>query len=604
MEKQQPMMKRRNDALKRFRFSITMMYKSLRIKHKVFALISLIMAGCFLITYISLQYAYSIYDEQLYVKSSQLLNLSSKGIEDEMKQIERLSFNVATDEKIQSYLLAIQPEASGYEILRSRSDLSDRLVQSVGFEKNIYSVEIIDALDYESRSGAFLSIAPEKLKLMVEEAHKAIGENRWMYPENVGDPMVTVREIRSYRNLELNKIGTLIFHIKLDQIVEEVLAGTELTKGEMVIMAGDQVIYPMSMTQNSSLIQLASSDKQGYLIGTINGQQYFLTHVRSNYAGWTYYSLIPFEHIFTKIILMKNLLLGGFVVSLLTMLIVAIIFARSITRPIEELIGSMKQLPKDNFTLNDVAFTELSSPQMDEVGQLQRTYRIMLQQIHELITENFAKQLLIKETQFKALQAQINPHFLYNTLESINWLAKMNGQPKISSMVESLGFLLRSSISMKSPLIPIREELDMVKHYITIQKCRFEERLDFEIDIPEDILDCQIPKLTLQPIIENAIQYALEPKIELCRIRLFGRIEEGRLVLVVEDDGAGMDAQLLEKVRQGEASSRGSGIGLTNIAERIVIAFGEPYGLHVESEPGIGTKVTVMLPNEKRDGNV
>ena len=138
--------------------------------------------------------------------------------------------------------------------------------------------------------------------------------------------------------------------------------------------------------------------------------------------------------------------------------------------PIERLSARMKRVQLGHFDYSeDQGEPALSK---DEAGQLQRNFRIMVQRIEELINENYVKQLAIKDTKFKALQAQINPHFLYNTLESINWSAKMNGQQQISQMVESLGSLLRSSISLKQPLIPLSEELDMINHYITIQKIR------------------------------------------------------------------------------------------------------------------------------------
>src|SRR5690606_2848016 len=138
----------------------------------------------------------------------------------------------------------------------------------------------------------------------------------------------------------------------------------------------------------------------------------------------------------------------------------------------------------------------------DEVGQIQRHFRIMLERINELIQENYIKQLVIKDTQFKALQAQINPHFLYNTLESINWMAKMSKQDRISQMVESLGYLLRLSISEQDSVITLHKELHIVQQYLVIQKLRFEERLDFQLDVPEHLVLCTVPKLSIQPIVE------------------------------------------------------------------------------------------------------
>jgi two-component system, sensor histidine kinase YesM len=245
-----------------------------------------------------------------------------------------------------------------------------------------------------------------------------------------------------------------------------------------------------------------------------------------------------------------------------------------------------------------------SISQDDEVGKLQQNFQTMIQQIDELINENYSKQLTIKETEFKALQAQINPHFLYNTLESINWLAKGNGQTQISRMVESLGFLLRNSISLKKPLITIEEELTIVKNYVVIQQYRFEERLDFHMEVDEDIVGFYIPKLTLQPLIENAIHYALEPKIDPCRISIYSIVNKETIKLIVEDDGPGMESAFIEKLKKGEVKTRGQGVGLSNIDDRIKLSYGEKYGVSIESGHNKGTKVIIVLPFDKGEDHV
>jgi two-component system sensor histidine kinase YesM len=584
-------------AMKGIMNTIRHTFHHLKIKHKVFILIGSIMAICFLITYSVLQYAYNIYDEQLYAKSSQLLNLSSSGIENELRKSERQSFSIATDSQIQSYLLGLKEDTPEYEQYRLRSYIIDKLVQYAGYEKYIDSIEVVDLLGVSSRAGVNKSTSAERQQFIIDESIKGTGETRWIYPSDTDSSLIAAREIRSYENLNLNRLGTLIIRFKFDKIVEDLLAGTDLKNGEMRISFGEHIIYPLdAKTDVYSERLLKESVAGGYFIETIKGKSYFFTHIKSGYLGWSYFSLIPFDQIFRKIVLMKNILLAGFAGSLLVVFLLAISFSRSITKPIELLIVRMKQVQLGDFSQAEPEMLEVVSLPMDEVGQLHRTYRMMIQKINELITENYAKQLVIKETQFKALQAQINPHFLYNTLESINWLAKANGEQQISRMVEALGFLLRSSISLKETLITVQEELEIVTNYLTIQKYRFEERLMFELDMPDEAKKAYLPKLTLQPLLENAVHYALETMIEPCCIRIVGTIEEDKLLIMVEDNGPGMDEELLEKVRLGVAPTRGSGIGLKNIEERIVIAFGEPYGVQIESRPGQGTQVYVAIP--------
>ncbi|MFE5322999.1 histidine kinase [Paenibacillus sp. NPDC056579] len=592
--------------IKRLPFPLGTITKNWKIKHKVISLISFIMAFCFLITYFALQYAYSIYDEQLYSKSSQLLNLSSGGIENELQRLDKLSFTIATDPQIQSLLRAINEDTPEFEKYRLRRFVSDRLVQFAGYEKYIYSMEVTDRLGEQAMAGQSSQATVAKNQTILEESAKGSGETRWIFPDPDDTYLIAAREIRSYEDFNLNRIGTLVVRIRFDKIVDDVVEGTELKSGEMQIGSGQHIIYPANPADHAQTQVMAIPGNEewsrgGYLIKQINDRPYFLTQIRSGYLGWSYLSLVPYDAIFNKIVLMKRILLIGFVASLLVVLAIAINFARSLTKPIETLIGRMRQVQKGDFSLTEAELSEQPMLQMDEVGQLQRTFRMMIQQINELITENYAKQLTIKETQFKALQAQINPHFLYNTLDSINWLAKTNGQPQISRMVESLGFLLRNSISLRETLITVSEELDIVMSYITIQKYRFEERLVFEMDVPDEAKKLILPKFTLQPLIENAIHYAVESMLEPCLIRIRTDREPGGLILIVEDNGPGMDEQLLEQVRRGEARTRGSGIGLKNIEERIILAFGEEYGIRLDSQPGKGTRVSIIIPDETRE---
>jgi two-component system sensor histidine kinase YesM len=572
------------------------MFRNLKIRYKVFLLIFLIMTVSFTITYFILQYAYSIYDEQLYTKSSQVLNLSSSGIENELNKIDRLSFSVATDLAIQDSLSALTEETTDYNKNVLKQLIGDMLVKYAGYEKYIYSIEIMDTLGGITVAGQGIPYTTKKKQLMHDEATKGAGSLVRIYPDEADDSLMVVRDIRSYRYFDFNSLGTVIIRIRMDQIVSDVLGSTELMKGEFWIKHNESMIYPASGKLPDALVQLAPNHKQGYLIKEVNGQQQFISQIISGSYGWTFHSLIPYDQIFNQIIFMKRILWVFFIVSVLVVIVLAFSFSGSITKPMDQLMIRMKQYPRQDLTQAEAEPADLADLPMDEVGQLHRTFRMMMQQINELITENYTKQLTIKDTQFKALQAQINPHFLYNTLESINWLAKGNGQDQISKMVEALGFLLRSSISLKNTLVTIQDELDIVMNYMTIQKFRFEERLIFEIDVPARLREFRIPKLMIQPLLENAIHYALEPMIEPCTIRITAIEEQERIVLVVEDNGPGMSKDKLEQVRKGEFRAEGKGIGMKNIEERIVIAFGDPYGIHIESEQGKGTKVFIYLP--------
>ncbi|MFS8580785.1 MAG: sensor histidine kinase, partial [Novibacillus thermophilus] len=223
----------------------------------------------------------------------------------------------------------------------------------------------------------------------------------------------------------------------------------------------------------------------------------------------------------------------------------------------------------------------------------------MLEQINTLIKENYEKQLIIKETEYRALQSQINPHFLYNTLNSVTWMAKVNKQEQIASVVESLGNMMRSIVSKKEPLIQIGEELQIVKDYVNIQRVRYKERLQFCLEVDPGLEQFFIPKLTIQPIVENAILHGVGA-VTKGKVSVSVLSRQKDIFVVVEDDGPGMNEATVQDIFAGKVKSKGTGIGLKNIHDRLQLIFGERYGIEVESELENGTKVMFNIPYEKR----
>jgi two-component system sensor histidine kinase YesM len=408
------------------------------IKSKLFLFTLLIMSLGITITFSSLYYVYHIYDQQLYEKSSDVLNLSSSAIETELKKIQRLSFVILSDSEIQSALIAIHEGNPDYENYQNRYALKNKLVRYIGSENYVLSLHVIDSLNNESFvEGYSVTIPDDKKNAIRQETHQAAGEIRFFYPDENDSAVILAREIRSYEGLSLTPIGTLIIRVDMKKLVDDFAAGSRMKNGELLMVSDNQkVIFTNKQLSGRLPATFDSSNQTGYEIASMNGETFFVSHIHSDYTGWTYYNLLPFNQIFQNIVFMKNMLIAGFVATFLTVMVIGLSFARSITKPIERLTGQMRQLQKGS--LESMELSELApvSVNMDEVGLMHRTFRMMITRINDLIRENYAKQLVIKATEFKALQAQINPHFLYNTLESINWLAKMNGQKQIYGMVE------------------------------------------------------------------------------------------------------------------------------------------------------------------------
>jgi len=574
-------------------------FRHMKIKNKLSILFALIIAITFTFTMLVQQYAFSIYDKQLYDKSSQVLNLSSSAIEAKLGRIEQMSYDIIADIQLQSQLQAVKLSESDYDLHILRQKVIDRLLTYAGSESSIYSIQLLDSRGKENGAGNVMTVDPEKSERIIRLTNEAEGELRWIFPDRNDPALISAREIRSFSNtnFDLEYLGTLVIRVNIGKIAQQYSA----MEGDLILFSNEEVIYPQEPLFNPAEALGSLRSTKGYFKRDIAGHTYFISYIRSSHTGWTYLNITPFNQIFERVIFIKELVVFVFIGIFALVILLGVRFSRSITRPIENLIARMKLAEKGNFAEAHLQTPDDSPMSMDEIGLLHRTFRLMVERINTLITENYANQLLIKETEFKALQAQINPHFLYNTLESINWLAKVNKQTQISNMVESLGFLLRNSISMKEEILTLGEEVEVIKSYVTIQKYRFDDRMIFKLEVSESLLHHKLPKLTLQPLLENAIQYALEPTIGRSTIVVRAELAGERLLISVEDDGPGIPPDILEKLRSGEIKARGKGIGMLNIDERIKIAFGESYGLRIESAPGRGAKVVVVLPGEEEE---
>ncbi|WP_312094663.1 sensor histidine kinase [Niallia sp.] len=470
--------------------------------------------------------------------------------------------------------------------------MEDLLAKYIGSEKYIQSVYLYDSKGREFLSGSSSNSLDERKRATIFKlAESYEGENYWMEVEGSNGYLLSVRLIRSYDNLNFESIGNLLVRVNLDKIVSD-LPGEKT--GDFVISKKAKIIYSGKETDYLNEYPFLAKNQQGYSIEKINGKSFFISQVTTEFADWTYWNIIPFKTMFSKITTAKYSFILVFMLMFLILISLCFKFFRRITNPIRALADIMQKVQKGNF--NVVNSSSYSMEYEDEVGILYRNFKTMIEKIDELIQENYMKQLLIKETEFKAMQAQINPHFLYNTLETINWLAKTNKQKQISSMVEALGNLMRSSINFKRDIIKLEEEVEIVESFLIIQKYRFDDKVDFQMEIPSNLMQCKIPKLILQPLLENSFKHAVETSIYMSVIKLYAYQEGEKLFIRIEDNGPGIDPLIIQKVKEGKANPKGNGIGLNNIDTRIKIFAGENYGLRIENLSGKGTAITVILP--------
>ena len=224
----------------------------------------------------------------------------------------------------------------------------------------------------------------------------------------------------------------------------------------------------------------------------------------------------------------------------------------------------------------------------------------MKSNVKTLRDKNYEKQLLLRDTNIKMLQQQINPHFLYNTLDTINWMAQKYGADDISTMVRSLGNLFRAAVNSKEDLIPLKKELDVLKDYIRIQQIRFGDRLDFQLHVPDDISHIYVPTLCIQPLVENALKYALEFSHDVCHITVTISEKDTVYQITVANTGSHFEDDLIWKLEHRQVTPQGSGVGLVNINSRLKLLFGDRYGLSIYNEDGMAI-VLLSIPKERED---
>ncbi|WP_244208931.1 cache domain-containing sensor histidine kinase [Paenibacillus ferrarius] len=287
---------------------------------------------------------------------------------------------------------------------------------------------------------------------------------------------------------------------------------------------------------------------------------------------------------------LTSLMWGG--IALIIALTISILLSITLTRPIKQLEVHMKQVEKGDFDIR------VDVEGANEISKLSRTFNLMIAKIKELMNQTLEDQEVKRISELKALQAQIQPHFLYNTLDSIIWMAEMEKVDEVVTMTSALSKLLRSSISKGEELIPIAVELQHIQNYLTIQNIRYRNKFTYAIEVDSDLLSSSILKIILQPLVENAIYHGMKHLPERGHIRITGRRIGGMIELKVIDNGVGMSEEQLKgltlKTRQTES---GKGFGLHNVNHRIQLYFGELYGLQFESELEEGTTVTVRIPD-------
>ncbi|MGN7413041.1 sensor histidine kinase [Paenibacillus sp. SAF-068] len=343
-------------------------------------------------------------------------------------------------------------------------------------------------------------------------------------------------------------------------------------------------------TLNAILPSLKETKLQasGGFTTTLNQTEYYVSYIQSKSLGWYYVDYVPMQQILKPITSSRNLFYASIAVLIVMSVVVLYTLYRSVQLPLLQLVKGTNRLSTGDFSVR------LHHPARNEFSLLFARFNIMAQRIQELIENVYEEKLRSREATLKQLQSQINPHFLYNCLFYIKNMARMKNEKAVVAMALNLGEYYRYITRSEKDQATLREELTMVKNYLEIQSLRL-ERMHFTIDVPHDILDKTVPRLTLQPIIENAIIHGLEPKSVDGEIKIYAVCEEDVYTIVVEDSGLGMSEKQLDLLRDNllKPLDENMGCGTWNVHQRLSFQYGEGSGLLYEQSSMGGIKVNI-----------
>ncbi|WP_409342739.1 sensor histidine kinase [Paenibacillus sp. MBLB4367] len=569
-----------------------------------FLLLGSILLPLLLLGFVSYRIAASVTEEKAKESGMNTLRQLETNLQFMIQDVENMSIFLIGQRDFQRYLNGDEPNAVNSTLLIA-------FLSNLVFSKNYIS----DITIFPKDGSAPLS----NMTIFQSGLHKALQQNPQLYEgkerawttpyENItasGLKRVVslYRPIRNYNTF--GEIGKVAISIDLDAVSKN-LRELRLVGGGTVLLLGpdDRIISGGDDKWRNAPVTDVFPGMAGMeeALGSTNygsgEQKKTILYKTMPNVGWKIVGIIPYNEYRAQ----NNyvLLLTAAAVGVAIMLIAGLVlfFVQRITKPLVALTHYLKDANPDN----PMPTYEVTTP--DEVGQLIRSYNKLSERIMRLKEQVMLNEALKKEADLQALQAQINPHFLYNTLSSIHWIALMNQDMKIAEMVGSLSDFLRFSLNKGEEFCPVRQEVAHAQNYARIQSIRFPDKFDIQFFIDPELEERPMLKLLLQPLIENAMIHGIQKKDGMGNIYVYGHLKDEAMRFVVEDTGAGMHASKLQEIR-GQLGIReekprhvqntyGS-YGLRNVHQRLVLHYGDEAGLSIASEEGKGTRIEFAIP--------
>lgn len=575
----------------------------------------IIVTMCIMVTVFYMVFHSRAFNERGKYEEENLVNMEAY-LNSYLEEVDSIAKNVNYNYYLQDYLETVIKEEDDYvdsgigknmrsyemssqafsDTLLSRADISSIMIfgkKKMLLNRSMYTYQKV-ALDYSKLDWYAKAVAKPQDEIIT-------GPNRHSFFDTDDEVISLSREVQSYENGTFR--GVILINLNMNKITEICNSFQEKQenficiindKGELVYeQQNGRERFAFDEKENRQELNTAlGKTKESCFRLNYRGEKYLVTRTDMKTTGWTLVSMVPYKSVMAETMAISGVMILAVAITLIVTLLLLNRILTGVVKPLKKLEKYMVQVNPDNMDQRMEILTD------DEIGHLSMKFNQMMDRIRNLKEQVIEEQEDKRKYELQALQAQINPHFLYNTLDSIIWMAETNDS-NIVAMTEALAKLFRISLNKGNEEISLERELEHVKNYLIIQSMRYADKFTYEISAEPGVERCRTIKLILQPIVENCIYHGIKKKRGTGKITIRAYRREQNLIIEVSDDGCGMPEEICRKILSDEIESEnisGSGIGVKNVNERIQLRFGKKYGLSYSSEEGVGTTVTYVLP--------
>ncbi len=544
------------------------------------------------------------------VQNSELINQSLTSMLD---NAETLSNTLLANSFVQDYLNEIKTVGDNDPMMYDLSfNIQAIFDNSIEPRRTVSSIELFSIGGNAVTSGKVNGMTFDRFEifrrtesLLKHEWNKMIWED--LHKIDFQTDINPAFAISMSRNVVSSSNGSIVGYLRMDlneqnisNIYREVEYGKTgryliINRQGLIVSSLDKADLNQSVSQDPYFDWVIQHDRAGAIF-KMNGSKYLVTSSHFNKMDWIILGIVPLDELMDDNLRASRLIYLTGLTCIALVILLSFLLSRSISKPIIRLSRMMVNAGVGQFEIR------AEEKGQDEVGHLSRSFNRMLGQISSLMDEVYTEQKKKREYELLALQAQINPHFLYNTLESIVSLIKLRWTEDAIMLIQTLGKFYRMVINRGESMITIGEEIEITRQYLMIQKVRYRESLEYDFDLEDEALKRKIMKLSIQPLVENAIYHGIKKKAEKGTLSISAKMTDNHVVVSVQDDGIGMSPDMVQQLLSESEQRKKLGFGLRSVDERIKLHFGNEFGISITSEPGMGTRINITLPGEFERG--